>query len=84
MEYSFSLNFSRPAAPIIAQYFNFVHLGFEGYRRVALTDLKNARLLSRSLEKSKYYKVLSDAHRLVEGGVEGDDIEVGLKATLVG
>ncbi|OJA16496.1 hypothetical protein AZE42_14079, partial [Rhizopogon vesiculosus] len=24
VEYSFSLNFSRPAAPIIAQYFNFV------------------------------------------------------------
>lgn len=51
---------------------------------MALTDLKNARLLSRSLEKSKYFKVLSDAHRLVEGGVEGDDIEVGLKAILVG
>jgi len=33
VEYSFSLNFSRPAAPIIASYFNFVHLGFEGYRK---------------------------------------------------
>ena len=29
VEYSFSLNFSRPAAPIIAQYFNLIHLGFE-------------------------------------------------------
>ena len=42
VEYSFSLNFSRPAHPIIAQYYNFVHLGFEGYRAVALDDLKNA------------------------------------------
>ena len=63
IEYSFSLNFSRPAAPIIAQYFNFIHLGFEGFRAVALDDLKNARLLSRALEHSGYYYVLSDIHR---------------------
>ncbi|KAK7023759.1 glutamate decarboxylase [Favolaschia claudopus] len=64
VEYSFSLNFSRPAAPIIAQYFNLISLGFEGYRTIALNDLKNARLLSRALENSKYYTVLSDIHRL--------------------
>ncbi|KAG1883195.1 pyridoxal phosphate-dependent transferase [Suillus subluteus] len=63
VEYSFSLNFSRPAAPIIAQYFNFIHLGFEGYRAVAKDDLENARLLSRALEKSGWYTVLSDIHR---------------------
>ncbi|THH14323.1 hypothetical protein EW146_g5991 [Bondarzewia mesenterica] len=68
VEYSFSLNFSRPAAPIIAQYFNFVNLGFEGYRRVALNGLKNARTLSRALERSGYYTVLSDIHRFVERG----------------
>jgi glutamate decarboxylase len=28
------LNFSRPAAQILAQYYNFLHLGFEGYREV--------------------------------------------------
>ncbi len=28
------LNFSRPAAQILGQYYNFVHLGFEGYRDV--------------------------------------------------
>ena len=67
VEYSFSLNFSRPAAPVIAQYFNFVHLGFDGYRRVALTDLRNARVLARALEKSGYYTVLSDVHRFADG-----------------
>lgn len=66
VEYSFSLNFSRPAHPIIAQYFNFLHLGFEGYRNVALQDLANARLLSRALEKSSLFYVLSDIHRLTE------------------
>ncbi|KAI0255407.1 glutamate decarboxylase [Lactifluus subvellereus] len=67
VEYSFSLNFSRPAHPIIAQYFNFLHLGFQGYRNVALADLKNARTLSRALERSGYFTVLSDIHRLVGG-----------------
>ncbi|KNZ55332.1 glutamate decarboxylase [Puccinia sorghi] len=63
VEYSFSLNFSRPAHPIIHQYYNFVQLGFEGFRQVGLGDLSNARLLSRAIERSGYYKVISDIHR---------------------
>lgn len=55
-EYSFTLNFSKPAAPIISQMFNFLNLGFEGYRKIAIKDLRNARLLSRALESS-YFKV---------------------------
>ncbi len=31
---TFALNFSRPGAQIVAQYYNFVRLGFEGYRKV--------------------------------------------------
>jgi glutamate decarboxylase len=31
---TFALNFSRPGAQIVAQYYNFLRLGFEGYRRV--------------------------------------------------
>ncbi len=81
VEYSFSLNFSRPAHPIIAQYFNFLHLGFRGYRDVAIRDFKNARTLSRALEKTGFYTVLSDIHRPVGGGnathsLEDGDIEV--------
>ncbi|KPV72538.1 uncharacterized protein RHOBADRAFT_46583 [Rhodotorula graminis WP1] len=64
VEYSFSLNFSRPAAPIIAAYFNLVHFGFDGYRRISLHDAKNARLFARALERSTYYKVVSETHRL--------------------
>lgn len=63
VEYSFGLNFSRPAAPVLAQYFNFLNLGFEGYKAIMQEDLKNARLLSRALELSGYYDVLSDIHR---------------------
>ncbi|KAI0807243.1 glutamate decarboxylase [Fomes fomentarius] len=78
VEYSFSLNFSRPAHPIIAQYFNFVHLGFEGYRNVALQDLKNARLLSRALEKSGLFFVLSDIHRPAPGLLQAAHNTIGL------
>ncbi|SCV69476.1 BQ2448_2496 [Microbotryum intermedium] len=60
VEYSFSLNFSRPAHPIICQYYNFIRFGFEGYRAIALHDAKNARLLARALNNSKYYTVISD------------------------
>lgn len=63
VEYSYTLNFSRSAAPIIGQFFNFLNLGFEGYRRIALADLRNARVLSRALELSGYFTCLSNIHR---------------------
>ncbi len=31
---TFALNFSRPGAQVVAQYYNFLRLGFAGYRRV--------------------------------------------------
>ena len=31
---TFSLNFSRPGNQVVAQYYNFIRLGFDGYRRV--------------------------------------------------
>ena len=79
VEYSFSLNFSRPAHPIIAQYFNFLNLGFEGYRNIALCDLKNARTLSRALERTGFFTVLSDIHRHKDGAAGSDgDVEVSV------
>ncbi|GAA5944068.1 uncharacterized protein JCM15063_004306 [Sporobolomyces koalae] len=84
VEYSYSINFSRPAAPILAQYFNFLYLGFDGYRKISLHDAKNARLLARALENSKYYTIVSDIHKakndsLVEKAKQSisrvDDIE---------
>lgn len=66
VEYSFGLNFSRPAAPVLAQMFNFVNLGFEGYRATMDANLMNARLLSRALEISKVYTVLSEIHHPID------------------
>lgn len=36
--------------------YNFLNLGWEGYRKIAIKDLRNARMLSRALEKT-YFKV---------------------------
>ena len=37
------LNFSRPAAQILAQYYNFIHLGKEGYREIHTNSMDVAR-----------------------------------------
>lgn len=34
--------------------FNFLNLGFEGYKKIAYKGLRNARLLSRALEKTYF------------------------------
>lgn len=62
-EQSYTLNFSRPGGQVIAQYFNFIHLGHEGYRSIMRNALQNARILSKALEASSWYVCLSDIHR---------------------
>jgi len=62
-EESYTLNFSRPGAQIIAQYYNLIHLGFSGYRSIMENTLANARLLSRALEHTSWYRCVSDIHR---------------------
>ncbi|KAB2099867.1 Glutamate decarboxylase [Alternaria gaisen] len=62
-EESYTLNFSRPGAQIIAQYYNLIHLGFSGYRAIMENMLANARLLSRALEHTGWYRCVSDIHR---------------------
>lgn len=64
-EQSYTLNFSRPGAQTIVQYYNLIHLGFNGYRDIMENCLANARVLSKSLEATGWYTCLSDIHRLV-------------------
>ncbi|KAH6710675.1 glutamate decarboxylase-like protein [Leptodontidium sp. MPI-SDFR-AT-0119] len=82
-EESYTLNFSRPGAQVIAQYYNLIHLGFSGYRSIMENCMANARLLSKSLEATGWYTCVSDIHRkegvhaLAEGEVnfQGSDDE---------
>ncbi|KAF2404589.1 glutamate decarboxylase [Trichodelitschia bisporula] len=62
-EESYTLNFSRPGAQVIAQYYNLMRFGFKGYRDIAETTLSNARLLSDALEATGWFRCLSSIHR---------------------
>lgn len=74
-DYSFNLNFSRPAHPILGQMFCFLNLGFSGYRRVIHADLTKARILSRALEKSGLFTILSEIHIPVDNPKTKDDTD---------
>jgi glutamate decarboxylase len=42
---TFALNFSRPGAQVVAQYYNFLRLGFDGYRACRATRATSRRAL---------------------------------------
>lgn len=65
-EESYTLNFSRPGAPVIGQYYNLIHLGFNGYRDIMESCLANARLLSKALERTGWFTCVSCIHRKKE------------------
>lgn len=67
VEKSYTLNFSRPGAQIMVQYYNLIHLGINGYREIMENCLANARLLSKSLETTGWYTCVSDIHRRKPG-----------------
>lgn len=62
-EQSYTLNFSRPGAHVIVQYYNLIHLGFNGFRAIMENCLENARVLSKALEATGWYSCISDIHR---------------------
>jgi glutamate decarboxylase len=55
-----ALNFSRPGAQVILQYYNFLRLGREGYRRVMQASKDAARYLAAELAKLGPFEVLTD------------------------
>ncbi len=48
---TFALNFSRPGGQIIAQYFNFLRLGFEGYKSIQEDCIATAQWLADEIQK---------------------------------
>jgi glutamate decarboxylase len=59
VEKSFSLNFSRGGAMILAQYYNFVRLGWKGYYQIQNTMRENARYLASEIEKIGRFDLLN-------------------------
>jgi glutamate decarboxylase len=57
---TFALNFSRPGAQVVAQYYNLLRLGWEGYRRVQQTCRDTARWMSSAISEIEPFELLSD------------------------
>ena len=54
------LNFSRPAAQILAQYYNFIHLGVEGYTEIHSNSMDIAKYCHKEIGKMPCFKNYSD------------------------
>ena len=61
---TFALNFSRPGSEVIAQYFMFVSLGREGYRRVIQNAQDVAMHLSAGIAEMGPYELLTKGDEL--------------------
>jgi len=59
---TFALNFSRPGGQIVAQYYNFLRLGREGYERIQQACYDTARYLADEIAKLGPFEVIFDGH----------------------
>jgi len=57
---TFTLNFSRPGNQIVGQYYNFVRLGFDGFRRIMERLRDTAVYLAHEISEIGPFDILSD------------------------
>jgi glutamate decarboxylase len=73
---TFALNFSRPGAQVVAQYYNFIRLGFEGYRKVQSYARDVATRLSGGIAELGPFELLTRGDELpVFAFTLKDDVE---------
>eukprot|EP01018_Ginkgo_biloba_P028560 Gb_41109 [translate_table: standard] len=56
---TFTLNFSKGASHVIAQYYQLIRLGFEGYKNIMENCRANAKALQEGLVRSGRFRILS-------------------------
>ncbi|CAK9156179.1 unnamed protein product [Ilex paraguariensis] len=56
---TFTLNFSKGSSQVIAQYYQLIRLGYEGYQNVMENCRDNALVLKRGLEKTGRFNIVS-------------------------
>jgi glutamate decarboxylase len=61
---TFALNFSRPGSEVVAQYFMFTSLGFEGYRRVQQRSSDVAQYIAAEVAKIGPFELITDGSEL--------------------
>ena len=57
----FQINFSRSAGPVVAQYYDFVRLGREGYRRIHDACYETGQMLAESIPTLGPFEILCDS-----------------------
>jgi len=86
---SFTLNFSRPGAHVVAQYYSFLRYGFEGLRDLASQSRTTALALAARIRTIAPYELITDgselpalAFRLTPGtqGFTVFDVSHGMRA----
>jgi glutamate decarboxylase len=61
---TFALNFSRPGAQVVAQYYTFLRLGRDGYRAVQQAGRDVARSLARRIEEFGDFRLITRGDEL--------------------
>lgn len=64
---TFALNFSRPGGQIIAQYYNFLRHGREGYTRIQQSCLDHGIYIAEEVQKLGLFDLLYDGKTAVPG-----------------
>jgi glutamate decarboxylase len=64
---TFALNFSRPGGQIVAQYYNLIRYGREGYARIQSACLEIAQYISSKIEKMELFDIIYNG----KGGLPG-------------
>ena len=73
---TFALNFSRPGAQVVAQYYLFLRLGFDGYRRVHQGSRDTATRLAHGFEATGAFRALTRGDELpVFAATLADDVD---------
>ncbi len=57
---TFTLNFSTGSAMVLAQYYNFVRLGFTGYRFIMETMMANTRTLAQRISEIGEFRLIGE------------------------
>jgi glutamate decarboxylase len=73
---TFALNFSRPGAQVVAQYYNFLRLGFDGFRKIQEYSRSVATRLSGKIAELGPFELITKGDELpvfaftVAGGID--------------
>jgi glutamate decarboxylase len=64
---TFALNFSRPGGQVVAQYYNFLRLGREGYRKIHEAGYQTTRFLADEIAAMGPFELIHDGRSGIPG-----------------